>query len=149
MPSWRLAMVGELSTFQSIPPTMKGLNDLENPSCSGQGRRPEISRSPNLKFTSGAIAELTYDGARELIANCDEFAADWQQASYRRLGSSPNGLGESSWKKWSSRCGNFSMTKTSGRRPAMSLINCWLTKQSSTIRSPTCGGFGSDVDFRL
>ena len=29
---------------------------------------------------AGPIAELTYDGARDLIANCDEFAADWQQA---------------------------------------------------------------------
>lgn len=29
---------------------------------------------------AGPIAELTYDGARESIANCGEFAADWQQA---------------------------------------------------------------------
>ena len=30
---------------------------------------------------AGPVAELTYDGARESIANCGEFAADWQQAS--------------------------------------------------------------------
>ena len=29
---------------------------------------------------AGPVAELTYDGARESIANCGEFAADWQQA---------------------------------------------------------------------
>ena len=29
---------------------------------------------------AGPIAELIYDGARELIANCAEFAADWHQA---------------------------------------------------------------------
>ena len=29
---------------------------------------------------AGPIAELAYDGARESIAECPEFAADWQQA---------------------------------------------------------------------
>ena len=29
---------------------------------------------------AGPIAELTYDNARESIADCGEFAADWQQA---------------------------------------------------------------------
>ena len=29
---------------------------------------------------AGPVAELTYDHARESIANCGEFAADWQQA---------------------------------------------------------------------
>ena len=29
---------------------------------------------------AGPVAELTYDNARESIANCGEFAADWQQA---------------------------------------------------------------------
>ena len=29
---------------------------------------------------AGPVAELTYDGAHESIADCREFAADWQQA---------------------------------------------------------------------